>query len=156
MAKNEYLQVIQRRYLKSNKKEKTQILNEFCINCNYIRKYAIRLLGQTQRLREYKKKPGRKKKYDKPEILEFLLDMLKVTNLICSKRLKSIIPLWIPYYTKNKLTEDIKALLNELSASSIDRILSRHIKKFGKLGLATTKPGSILKKRIPIKNKSMG
>lgn len=107
MAKNQYLQVIQRRYLKSNKKEKTQILNEFCINCNYIRKYAIRLLGQTQRLREYKKKPGRKKKYDKPEILEFLLDMLKVTNLICSKRLKSIIPI-SDNYQYNQIIRSIR------------------------------------------------
>jgi len=151
IAKNEYLQAIRQRYFKSSKKQKAQILNEFCTNCSYNRKYAIRLIGQTNSLRKYKKKAGRKKKYNKPEILTFLLDMLKATNLICSKRLKTIIPLWIPFYTKHNLSEEVKALLLSISASSIDRILSRHRRRYGKLGLATTKPGSLLKKRIPIK-----
>jgi hypothetical protein len=151
MAKNEYLEAIKLRYHQANKNEKSKILDEYCVNCNYHRKYAIRTLNQKNGVKKYRKKPGRKRRYDKPEILEFLLYMLKATNLICSKRLKSIIPIWIPHYSKNKLTEEIKALLLEISPASIDRVLSNHRRKFGKIGLATTKPGSLLKKRIPIK-----
>jgi len=33
-------------------------------------------------------------------ILEVLADIWKVTNLPCAKRLKAILPLWLPFYDK--------------------------------------------------------
>ena len=39
-----YLETIRSRYRKSTKKQKSQILNEFCAVCGYERKYAIRIL----------------------------------------------------------------------------------------------------------------
>ena len=42
-------------------------------------------------------------------------------------------------------------LLESISASTIDRLLAPRRGKYAKYGLATTKPGSILKKHIPIK-----
>ena len=150
-SKRAYLEAVKVRYISAKKYEKTQILNEFCKNCNYNRKYAIRLISQNKNQTNPKKRSGRKKKYHRTEIITFLQDMLKATNLICSKRLKAVIPLWIPYYEKNNLTEEIKQLILEISPATIDRLLSKYRHKFGKIGLATTKPGSILKKRIPIK-----
>ena len=44
--KMEYLKTIYRRYRKSSRQEKKQILNEFCKVCNYNRKYAIWLLNK--------------------------------------------------------------------------------------------------------------
>ena len=41
----EYLQAIYERYRKAGRKEKRVILNEFCANSGYNRKYAIRLLN---------------------------------------------------------------------------------------------------------------
>lgn len=38
-----------------------------------------------------------------------------------------------------------------MSPATIDRLMIKMRKKLGKLGLATTKPGSILKSHIPIK-----
>jgi hypothetical protein len=40
----EYLKAIRSRYRKAGKKEKGNILNEFCQVCGYHRKYAIRVL----------------------------------------------------------------------------------------------------------------
>ncbi len=42
-AKYKYFQAIYHRYNSTSKKEKKIILDEFCSNCNYNRKYAIRL-----------------------------------------------------------------------------------------------------------------
>ena len=42
--KREYLDVIRARYHGAGKREKKIILNEFCLVCEYNRKYAIRLL----------------------------------------------------------------------------------------------------------------
>jgi len=63
-----------------------------------------------------------------------------------------MIPLWLPYYSVelNQTTED---LLSTISASTIDRILRVHRKRYSKIGLATTKPGSLIRKKIPIKTK---
>lgn len=44
-SKKEYLHEIRIRYLQADKKQKKEILNEFCINCGYNRKYAIRILN---------------------------------------------------------------------------------------------------------------
>ena len=41
----EYLKRVKPRYLKADKKEKSNILDEFCKNTGYVRKYAIRRLA---------------------------------------------------------------------------------------------------------------
>src|SRR4029450_8184316 len=44
-SKWEYLTKIYHRYAQASSKAKRQILDEFCANCGYHRKYAIRLLN---------------------------------------------------------------------------------------------------------------
>jgi hypothetical protein len=43
-SKREYLETVFLRYKRASRKEKTAILDEFCSNCGYHRKYAIRVL----------------------------------------------------------------------------------------------------------------
>jgi hypothetical protein len=44
-SRRDYLQKIYQRYRSAGKEQKQQILDEFCTNCGYHRKYAIRLLN---------------------------------------------------------------------------------------------------------------
>ena len=44
-AKWEYFRAIYERYRQADRKRKHAILNEFCVNTGYHRKYAIRLLN---------------------------------------------------------------------------------------------------------------
>jgi hypothetical protein len=44
-SKWEYLRKIHHRYSKASSRSKQSILDEFCLNCGYHRKYAIRLLN---------------------------------------------------------------------------------------------------------------
>jgi hypothetical protein len=151
-AKIEYLQEIRKRYFYVTKSEKSQILDEFCTVCNLNRKYAIRLVHKKNTFTS--KRKGRPKKYYSPALLGFLKDHWVMTNLACSKRLKAAIPLWLPYYNlnnSNHLTEKDIKLLTEISPRTIDRLLHRLKSRYKKLGLSTTKPGSLLKKQIPIK-----
>jgi len=152
-AKYEYFQAIYDRYHSASKKEKKVILDEFCNNCNYNRKYAIRLLNsplETKSITNLSRR-GRKKIYDDAIIETVLIDIWKATNLPCSKRLKHLIPLWLPFYKKQKISEPIQQKLLTISAATIDRIMASSRSKFSKKGLTTTKPGSIIKKQIPIK-----
>ena len=145
----DYLETVRPRYLSANKNEKNFILNEICKTFHYNRKYLIRTLNKTEQRKE-PKKSGRKRKYNNPQIIEVLKHIWKSTNLLCSKRLKAAIPLWLPFYEKG-LTEKNEKLLLEISAATIDRQLKPIRNKFNKKGLATTKPGSLIKKKVPIK-----
>ena len=148
-SRKEYLEVLKSRYKNAGKEEKEKILDEFCNNCGYNRKYAIRLLNAKIKKKRQKKKSGRKKKYHSEEIIGFIKTLWRSTNLICSKRLKTAIPLWLPYY-EGELSEESRKLLLEISASTIDRLLEPTRKKTRKIGFATTKPGSLIKKQVPI------
>jgi hypothetical protein len=151
-AKNEYLLEIRKRYSSASKTEKSLILDEFCTVCSFNRKYAIRLIRKKEQ-NQYKRK-GRPNKYYSSAIISFLKDLWIVTNLACSKRLKAAIPLWLPHYVfhyRNSLTEKESQLLLQISPRTIDRLLKRLKSKYKKFGLSTTKPGSLLKKQVPIK-----
>jgi hypothetical protein len=152
-TKYELLQALRARYFSSSRRNKKRILDEFCSICGYNRKYAIRLFNSdvSPRSVENLSRRGRKKIYDDPLIMEVLRDIWVATNLPCSKRLKEILPLWLPFYSKHKLPEEIKKKLLAISAATMDRLMAPQRAKFNKLGISTTKPGSLLKKHIPVK-----
>jgi hypothetical protein len=152
----EYLQEIYQRYSKVEKHEKKKILDEFCNVCGYNRKYAIRLLNQSRSSRPPNrrgKKVGPKEKYHGEEIIKFIKILWVRTNLICSKRLKAVIPIWLPWYKKTivSLRAEDEKLLRKISPATIDRILTKFRGKYKKKGLCTTRPGSIIRELIPIK-----
>lgn len=154
-AKEEYLSTIRERYLKSSKRGKNKILNEFCKVCSYNRKYAIRVLNRSssEGKKIEKQRCGPKRKYDSEEIIKFLKTIWISTNLICSKRLKGVINVWLPWYEKEhkKLSKDEILLLRKISPATIDRLLSKFRSRYCKQGLCTTKPGGILRELVPIK-----
>jgi len=148
-SKKEYLSAIWKRYKKSTKQEKTKILDEFCEVCGYNRNYAIRLLNKPNN--PSKNKPrGRPKKYGSDIQMEVIIKIWKASNLPCSKRLKVIVAEWVDYYEK-KLSEETIDLLKEISSNTIDKLLKPYRNQSMKLGLCTTKPGSIIRQHIPIK-----
>lgn len=150
-ARESYFLAIKNRYKDADKNEKQVILNEFCQTCKYNRKYAIRKLNSLKNESNHAKRSGRKPKYDNPEIIKYLKDLYVKSNLVCSKRLKVLIPLWLPFNTEIDLSEESKRLLLEISPATIDRLLYKERSKYGKLGLSTTKPGSLIKSRIPVR-----
>ena len=152
-TKGEYLLTIRERYIKSTKEQKNIILDEFCNVCDYNRKYAIRLLNKASPKVNNKQRCGRKSIYNSPEILEFLKTIWIATNLICSKRLKAVIPLWLPWYIHEgkKLSKKNSDLLRKISPATIDRLLKKIRGRYSKQGLSTTRPGGLLRELVPIK-----
>lgn len=149
-SREEYYKTVVKRYRNSDKKTKSQVLDEFCEVCGYNRKYAIQKLNSRRR-NHSGKRLGRPKQYKDPILLDVLFDLWEKQNLPCSKRLKASMPLWLPFYEDRSLSDHIKNQLLAMSSATIDRLMVKMRKRIGKLGLATTKPGSILKSHIPIK-----
>jgi len=72
-------------------------------------------------------------------------------NLSYSKRFKVIPYIRLPFYSKHKLPDDIKKKLLAISEATMDRLMAPQRARFSKLGISTTKPGSLLKMHIPVR-----
>jgi hypothetical protein len=152
-AKEEYFEILFKRYKEASRKEKTKIIDECCAVCRYHRKHAIRRLrGYKRFTKPRKKKRGRPSVYNKEAIILVLRQIWLAANLPCSKRLKAILPLWLPQYIEHfgQLKEDVIKALLSISPATIDRILKPVRVRYQKRGKSTTKPGTLLRKQIPI------
>jgi hypothetical protein len=152
-SKKEYIETIFLRYKKAYPKEKTLILNEFCATCGCHRKHAIRVLRRYKRFAQPQpKKRGRAPLYHKESILKPLKQIWLAANLPCSKRLKALLPLWLPGYVESfgPLPPQTLRALHHISAATIDRLLRPVRVQYQKRGRTTTKPGTLLRKHIPI------
>ncbi|MRR56581.1 MAG: transposase [Deltaproteobacteria bacterium] len=150
-SRREYLEAIRNRYRKACRKEKSLILSEFCANCGYNRKYAIRLLRKKSPPVP-NRKPGPAFLYDKDLLLVPLKRLWFATDQMCSKKLKAAIPLWLPFYEgeHEALSPKVRQKLLEMSPATIDRLL-KPLRALYKKGRCSTKPGTLLKNQIPIK-----
>jgi hypothetical protein len=148
-ARKAYLKAVKKRYKNSSKKEKTQILNEFCLNCNYSRKHAIKLLNDSilnPNILHFKRPVGAPKRYSKV-VTKRLVEVWQIMNYPCSVHLKQALHLWLPFDLDTN--EETKRKLISMSESTIERHL-RPIKRKRPLGKsATTPPKS--KTAIPLK-----
>ena len=143
-VKRQYLDRVRLRYLKSNRKQKTLILDEFCEVCEISRKHAIRLLHEVFKVAP--PRSGPKAIYDE-NIHNHIIKLWHAMNSMCSKKMVAAIPLWLEYYYGITPEEDRQ--LRKISSSSIDRILKPH-REAVKKGKSSTEP-SLIKNKIPIK-----
>ena len=151
-SKKDYLEAIFPRYKRAKRRsQKTKILDEFCKVCGYHRKHALRLLGKFKRFVKPKiRKRGKLSVYNQPPVLAALERIWLASNMPCSKRLIVVIPLWLPHYPGGLGLNVIKPL-TKISPSTIDRVLKHSRKKYKHVNISTTKPGTLLRKQIPIK-----
>ena len=151
-SKKEVLERIRARYLKASKAEKQIILDELTATTGYNRKYAIRVLRHPSRSKGLKK-AGRKRRYT-GETIQILEQLWEMGGRLCSKRLHPFLPEWIRKLEECgeiSLTHEVKAQLLSMSRATIDRRLQPARIKEKKRGLSTTKPGTLLKRQIPVR-----
>jgi hypothetical protein len=150
-SKRELLEEIRPRYLKAKKSEKKIMLDEFVAATGYHRKYANRILKHS-RPRRIGKRNGLPKVYQ-GEVVVVLEQIWEVCGRICSKRLHPFLPEMVKVLERCgelQLKAETKALLLHMSRSTIDRCLGP-VRFEHPHGLSTTKPGSLLKKAIPVR-----
>jgi len=149
--KMDYLKKIYQRYHKSSKKEKKQILDEFCKVCDYNRKYAIWLLNAMPP--EDRPISRRKRNYKYlHQTISVLEEIWKSTGYLWSVRLKAALPLWIPWAKQRfYMTPEIEKQLLTISPATIDRRLKNKKYQIKKRKYSSTRPGYLLKSQIPIK-----
>jgi hypothetical protein len=150
-SRNEYISVQKRRYRRAGRAFKTRLLDEVCEVCDYERKHAIKLLNGS--LKGAAGKRGRKGEYNNPELIKALKTLWLRSGLMCGKRLKRALPLWLKHYKKHygALSSENQAKLLKISPASIDRLLKPYKAQHRRKRNAGTKPGTLLKNQIPIR-----
>lgn len=156
MTKKELIKATKSRYLKSSKIEKGKILNEFCANTGYHRKYAITILqaGCDNNRIQHGGRKKRKKKYS-ARAIALVTKLWKLLEYPCGVRLQpQLIPLLQSLERCNEISvsAELKQQLQNISASTLDRRLKkeRAMRKLNR-NRGTTRHGSLLKSSIPIR-----
>jgi len=153
-ARWEYFRTVYPRYRKASKEERSVILNEFCKNCGYNRKYAIRLLNGQPPGENRKKRRKRRQTYG-PQVISILAAIWKAAGYPWSTRLKALLPLWMPWAEKRfHLTPQVQLKLLRISPRQMDRRLKDRKIRLRKGIYGRTKPGTLLKHHIPLKTDS--
>jgi len=147
----EYFKAIRGRYQRASKELKKLILNEFCLNTKYNRKYAIRKLNALPS-KEPKTHTRRRKPVYGPQVISVIAAVWEAAGYPCSVRLKALIILWMPWIMKRfRLNQAVQRQLFSISARQIDRRMKSRKAGLRKRIYGRTKPGTLLKHHIPIR-----
>ena len=148
----EYLRAIYERYRKAGREGKQVILDEFCANTGYHRKYAIRLLNGP---RPEKRRGGRERRRGlsySQETLALLTAVWEAVGYPWSVRLKALLPLWMPWIRKRfRVPPEVERQLLRISPRQMDRRLRAQKTQRRRRIYGRTKPGYLLKHHIPVK-----
>ena len=146
----EYAAAMRSRYLGAGKKEKTQLLNEFCIVTGYHRKAAVRLLGLPTVKRERR---GPRSRYGLPEA-QALRQLWEASDRLCSKRLAPFLPELVASLERHgevALKPEVRELLVGMSPSTIDRLLRPYRRRGLRRPYSYRPSPSSLKGQIPLR-----
>lgn len=154
-AKWEYYTMMHVRYHKAkSRKEKSQLLTEFCQSYSCHRKHALRLLNGAH---PPAKRPSRNKRENlySSRILSIIESVWEAAGYPWSVRLKATLQLWLPWIRERfrVLPSEEKQLL-AISPAQMDRRLKARKLWIKRKVYGSTKPGAILKHQIPIKTDS--
>lgn len=149
----ELLPRLRQRYGNRGREGRSRLIDEVCEQWDYSRKHAIKLLGAKAgwggdpALRK-----GRPPSYGE-EVLEVLWRVWKAAEQPCGKRMKALLPTWLPHYEAGygRLDKPLRQKVLAISAAQIDRLLAARKVRVGHRGRCGTKPGGILKTQIPIR-----
>ena len=147
------LRKYRQRYKKSDKAGRSRLLDEFCAQTGYHRKYAIALLGKPADTPPPGTTPRRRGPTYSPASVRILARIWKSAGYPWSARLKALLPQWLPWARLHipGLTPEVECELLKMSSRQMDRRLQGKKRKLKGRIYGRTKPGSLLKHHIPIK-----
>jgi hypothetical protein len=145
-----------KRYRKAPKTMKTKILDELCAVTGYHRQYAIAQLNQMGDAEPALSKiPRTRDRHYTKDVIAIIEKIWEEADYPWSVRLKVILKLWMPWiHRRSALTSLQETKILRVSARTIDRYLSPKKRNMRKRLYGRTKPGTLLRHKIPIKCES--
>lgn len=152
-SKKQYMETLREKYFKANKKEKKEILDEYCERTGEGRKYAIKKFNYKVKIKNPDERKKRSQTY-KGNVVSVLVELWNIFERPCGQRLKPLINDEIDKLRKFKeihCSDDVTISLKKMSSSTIDRRL-KHEKEVLALNLKHNKKKSTpLLSQVPVK-----
>lgn len=158
-TKHELAKEILSRYMKSTKQEKKLILDEFCANTGYGRKYAITKLKKLQLTPTLKDRVVGKHTRNRERIYDSYVSAVveqiyEALGGIGAKRMHPLISTMIEKgiafgHIKTDLITEAKVCA--MSKGTLDRMMKKIREKNAIKGISTTRPGPLLKSEIALR-----
>jgi hypothetical protein len=142
-----------RRYARASKKDKGRMLDELCELTGWTRRHGIRALAQAVHPPPRPSRAPRARVYG-PEVLEPLLVVWATLNGPAGKRLAPFmgeIVTALERCGELQVDPEVRTKLLSMSAATIDRALAPERARLRVKGRSGTKPGTMLKRQIPIR-----
>lgn len=156
MSKKELIDQIKPRYLKADKIAKGLMLDEFCLNTQYNRNYAIQIMQADCDYHRVKRegRKTRKRKYG-DDVMRVVVKIWELLEYPCGVRLKpSLIPMMDALVRSKEMivNNSVHNQLAIINPKTLDRRLKREreIRKLSRTR-GTTRHGSLLKSSIPVR-----
>ena len=150
----EYLKKVKPRYLKAGKENKSNILNEFCKNTGYARKYAICRLAPQNTISAPRTINRKRGCFYTNEDIHWLSRVWEIMDYPCGQRLEPMLPEMINVlisFNELAIPESIALKLKNIKSDTINKRLKPYRTKLRRKINSTTRPGSLIKKQIPIR-----
>ncbi|HEX2647669.1 MAG TPA: DDE-type integrase/transposase/recombinase [Candidatus Dormibacteraeota bacterium] len=139
-----------RYYAARGRKERSQILDQFCAVTSYNRKHAITVLRGRQL------KPARRRRrarvYD-GKVEEALKVLWETSDYICAERLQPFLPDLLQLLERHgdlHVNDQVREKLGRISPATIKRLIRRFRGELLGRRLSTTKPGTLLRREVPV------
>jgi len=140
------------RYARASKVEKGRILDELCALTGWTRRHARRALGSAGSPPAARARPS--VRIYGPEVLEPLKVVWATLNGPAGKRLAPFMAEVVEVLERSgelEVSGEVRAKLVRVSAATIDRLLAPERARLRVRGRSGTKPGSLLRRQIPIR-----
>ncbi|MDA3936355.1 MAG: integrase [Actinomycetota bacterium] len=142
------------RYRRASKKERTAILDQFCVVTGYNRSYASRILRDGPAERPPPKRTRRRSRIYDTDVVFALRKVWATLDGICGKRLAAAMSATVEAMERHgelMVSAEVRAKLLTVSPATIDRLLSADRARLEIRGRSGTKPGTLLKSQIPVR-----
>ncbi len=139
------------RYAAGGRRERSEILDGFCLATGYERKHAIKVLRGRDRKPVPRGRP-RQRRYGL-EFRQALKVCWEASGYICSQRLQPFLPELLPLLQRHghlPRTAAVERLLLRASIATVERTLVPLRRGLVARRLSQTKPGTLLRRQIPV------
>jgi hypothetical protein len=151
-SKEQYLESCRARYPSRNRAGKSKMIDEVSDTLGWDRKHTIKALNGKVSLGKKANKRGSKPTYQEAE-KSIIVELWKLSEQPCGKRLKSTLPLWLKSYEKHykKIPKSTREKVLRCSQRQLDRITAPHrVENSRRYGRSTGRTSHRLKSVVAI------